>query len=178
MIPPPAVQRWADRAIRRVIPSVLQAYLCAVVEQELFARAPDADKQNARTFTTAAQIRAWATNHPGGETAAIRAVRDFAIDAIGIDGRGAGAIGATTHTEHYQRLVEDRMREVVQKFTERSDASQLSNFWQMNESVTFRKPMTSLRDVDAGGVILGATRDPYRGRGVHLETVRHVRRRQ
>ena len=80
------------------------------------------------------------------------------------------------HSEHYQRLVEDRMREVVQKFTERSDASQLSNFWQMNESVGFRKPMTSLRDVDAGGVILGATRDPYRARGVHLETVRHVMR--
>ena len=29
MIPPPAVQRWADRAIRRIIPSVVQAYLCA-----------------------------------------------------------------------------------------------------------------------------------------------------
>ena len=26
--------------------------------------------------------------------------------------------------------------------------------------------MTSLRDVDAGGVILGATRDPWRGRNV------------
>lgn len=176
MISPPAVQRWADRAIRRVIPSVLQAYLCAVVEQELFARAPDADKQTAQTFTTAASIRAWATRHPGGESVAIGAVRDFAIDAIGIDGRGADAVGATTHSEHYQRLVEDRMREVVQKFTERSDASQLSNFWQMNESAGFRKPMTSLRDVDAGGMILGATRDPYRGRGVHLETVRHVMR--
>ena len=176
MIPPPAVQRWADRAIQRVIPSVLQAFLCGVVEQELFASATDADKQNAQTFTTAASIRAWATRHPGGETTAIGAVRDFAIDAIGIDGRGADAVGATMHSEHYQRLVEDRMREVVQKFTERSDASQLSNFWQMNESVGFRKPMTSLRDVDAGGVILGATRDPYRARGVHLETVRHVMR--
>lgn len=176
MIPPPAVQRWADRAIRRIVPSVLQAYLCAVVEQELFARAPDTDKQNAQTFTTAASIRGWATRHPGGETAAIRSVRDFAIDAIGIDGRGADAIGATTHSEHYQRLVEDRMREVVEKFTERSDASQLSNFWQMNESAGFRKPMTSLRDVDAGGVILGAMRDPYRGRNVNLETIRHVMR--
>ena len=176
MIPPPAVQRWADRAIRRVMPSVLQAFLCAVVEQELFARIPDNEKQNAQTFTTAAAIRAWAIRHPGGETAAIRAVRDFAFDAIGVDGRGADAIGATTHSEHYQRFVEDRIREVVQKFTERSDASQLSNFWQMNEAPGFRKPMTSLRDVDAGGTILGATRDPYRRRNVHLETVRHVMR--
>ena len=176
MIPPPAVQRWADRAIRRVMPSVLQAFLCAVVEQELFARLPDNEKQNAQTFTTAAAIRAWAVRHPGGETAAIRAVRDFAFDAIGVDGRGPDAIGATAHSEHYQRFVEDRIREVVQKFSERSDASQLSNFWQMNEAPSFRKPMTSLRDVDAGGTILGATRDPYRRRNVHLETVRHVMR--
>jgi hypothetical protein len=36
--------------------------------------------------------------------------------------------------------------------------------------------MTSLRDVDAGGIILGATYDPYRRRRVQLETIRHVMR--
>ena len=40
MIPPPAVQRWAERAIRRAMPSILQAYLCGVVEQEIFAALP------------------------------------------------------------------------------------------------------------------------------------------
>jgi hypothetical protein len=39
-----------------------------------------------------------------------------------------------------------------------------------------RKPMMSLRDVDAGGVILAATRDPWRGKNVHLETTRQVMR--
>src|SRR5690606_36094559 len=66
MIPPPAVQRWADRAIRRIVPSILQAYLCAIVEQEIFCRASDSDKRSARTFTTAAAIKAWADRHPGG----------------------------------------------------------------------------------------------------------------
>lgn len=177
MIPPPAVQRWADRAIKRIVPSILQAYLCAVVEQEIFARAPDDDKAGARTFTTAASIKVWADRHSGGgETAAIRAVRDFAIDAVGVNGRGPQAIGATTHAEHYMRFVEDRMRQLLERFTARSDSSQLSNFWSSIESAVLRKPMTSLRDVDAGGIILGATRDPYRGRKVHLETVRHVMR--
>jgi len=177
MIPPPAVQRWADRAIKRMVPSILQAYLCGVVEQENFARAPDNDKASARTFTTAASIKVWADRHSGGgETAAIRAVRDFAIEAVGVNGRGAEAIGATTHAEHYARFVEDRMRQLLERFTARSDSSQLSNFWTSIESTALRKPMTSLRDVDAGGVILGATRDPYRGRRVHLETVRHVMR--
>lgn len=174
MIPPPAVQRWADRAIRRMAPSVLQAYLCAVVEQELFARAPDNEKGKARTFTTPAQIKAWAGSL-GGDPAAIAAVRDFGIEAVGVNGRGEAGIGATTHAEHYTRFVEDRMRELIQLFTIRSDASQLSNFWKSRGGAV-KPPMTSLRDVDAGGVILGAVHDPYRRRRVHLETVRHVMR--
>lgn len=173
MIPPPAVQRWADRAIRRMIPSILQAYLCAVVEQELFARAPDGEKSRAKTFTTPALIKAWASS-VGGDPAAIAAVRDFAIEAIGVNGRGEDSIGATTHAEHYERFVEDRVRELVQLFTGRSDASQLSNFWKTRGGI--KPPMTSLRDVDAAGVILGATHDPYRRRRVHLETIRHVMR--
>jgi hypothetical protein len=66
------------------------------------------------------------------------------------------------------------MHQLLDIFTARSDASQLSNFWASIETRDIRRPMTSLRDVDAGGVILGATRDPYRNRNVHLETVRQV----
>ncbi|MEQ8392741.1 MAG: DEAD/DEAH box helicase [Thalassospira sp.] len=176
MIPPPAVQRWADRAIRRAMPSIFQAYLCAVVEQELFAQAPDDKKESAKTITSGSAIYGWANYHVGGEVGAIRAATEFALEAIGLEGRGSDQIGASTHWEHYQRFVEDCVREIVQRFTARSDASQLSNFWKDNEAPGFRKPMTSLRDVDAGGTILGATRDPYRRRNVHLETVRHVMR--
>jgi len=174
MIPPPAVQRWADRAIARMIPSILQTYLCAVVEQELFCAASDTNKSSARHFTTAAAIKAWAERQTGGYPAAVRAVTDFSLEAIGINGRGGTGIGAATHAEHYRRFVEDRVRSLLDIFTQRSDPSQLSNFWQSIETRTLRRPMTSLRDVDAGGVIMGATRDPFRRRNVHLETVRQV----
>lgn len=175
MIPPPAVQRWADRAIRRIIPSILQTYLCAIVEQEAFAATADSDKANARHFTTAAAIKAWADRHPGGGyPAAVRAVTNFALEALGIDGRGDSGIGAATHAEHYRQLIENCVLELLDVFTQRSDPSQLSNFWQSIETRTLRRPMTSLRDVDAGGVILGAIRDPFRGRNVNLETVRQV----
>ncbi|WP_442583863.1 DEAD/DEAH box helicase [Mesorhizobium sp. ASY16-5R] len=176
MIPPPAVQRWADRAIRRMIPSAIQAYLCAVVEQEDFARASDASKGTARHFTTAAAVKAWAERFSGGYPAAVRAVTAFTLDAIGLDGRGEGRIGAATHTEHYGRFVEDRVLDLLNVFTSRSDSSRLSNFWESVQTREIRKPMTSLRDVDAGGVIQGAWRDPYRGRNVNLETVRQVMR--
>ena len=90
MIPPPAVQRWADRAIQSVSSGVIErvcfgqpqtfttaasirawatrhpAGRLSMRGDGLFASAADADKQNAQTFTTAASIRAWATRHPGG----------------------------------------------------------------------------------------------------------------
>ena len=176
MIPAPAVQRWAERAIRRIMPSVLQAYLCGVVEQEAFVRASGSEKGRARYFTTAAAIKSWAERDLRGYPAAIRAATDFALEAIGIEGRGAARIGATSHTGHYRQFVEDRMRAVLDLFVMRTDSSRLSNFWESKQSRELRKPMTSLRDVDASGVIKAATRDPFRGRGINLETTRQVMR--
>ena len=175
MIPPPAVQRWAERAIRRAMPSMLQAYLCGVVEQELFA-ASGADKDTARTFSTAAVIKTWADRHAGSNPGAIRAATEFALEAFGIEGRGPRHTGAAIHAEHYRKFVEDRVRELLELFTQRSDSSKLSNFWESRQTRDMRKPMMSLRDVDAGGIILAATRDPWRGKNVHLETTRQVMR--
>jgi hypothetical protein len=175
MIPPPAVQRWAERAIRRAMPSIMQAYLCGVVEQEIFASA-GTDKATARTFSTAAAIKTWADRHVGGNPGAIRAATEFALEAVGIEGRGQRQTGAATHAEHYRKFVEDRVREILSLFTQRSDSSKLSNFWESRQTRDMRKPMMSLRDVDASGVILGATRDPWRGKNVHPETTRQVMR--
>jgi hypothetical protein len=175
MIPPPAVQRWAERAIRRAMPSILQAYLCGVVEQEAFATVR-ANKSDARTFSTAAAVKTWADRHAGGNPGAIRAATEFALEAVGLDGRGARHTGSATHADHYRKFVEDRVRDILGLFTQRSDSSKLSNFWQSRETRDMRKPMLSLRDVDAGGVIQGATRDPWRGKNVLLETTRQVMR--
>jgi len=175
MIPPPAVQRWAERAIRRAMPSIIQAYLCGVIEQEIFASA-GTEKRMARTFSTASSIKTWADRHVGGNPGAIRAATEFALEAIGIEGRGQRRTGATTHAEYYRKFVEDRVREILGIFTQRTDGSKLSNFWESKQTRDMRKPMMSLRDVDAGGVIMGATRDPWRGKNVHLETTRQVMR--
>lgn len=175
MIPPPAVQRWAERAIRRAMPSILQAYLCGVVEQEEFAAA-GGNKSTARTFSTAAAVKTWADRHTGGNPGAIRAATEFALEALGLEGRGSRRTGGATHAEHYRKFVEDRVRDILGLFTQRSDSSKLSNFWQSRETRDMRKPMLSLRDVDAGGVIQASTRDPWRAKNVQLETTRQVMR--
>jgi len=156
-------------------PGDAQYYLCGLVEQEIFASS-GTDKSTARTFSTAAAIKTWADRHVGGNPGAIRAATEFALEAIGVEGRGQRHTGAATHAEHYRRFVEDRVREILSLFTQRSDSSKLSNFWESRQTRDMRKPMMSLRDVDAGGVILGATRDPWRGKNVHLETTRQVMR--
>jgi len=168
-------ERWAERAIRRAMPSILQAYLCGVVEQEAFATA-GANKSDARTFSTAAAVKTWADRHTGSNPGAIRAATEFALEAVGLDGRGSRHTGSATHAEHYRKFVEDRVRDILSLFTQRSDSSKLSNFWQSRETRDMRKPMLSLRDVDAGGIIQGATRDPWRRKNVHLETTRQVMR--
>ena len=137
---------------------------------------PARDKSTARTFSTAAAIKTWADRHVGANPGAIRAATEFALEAIGIEGRGHRHTGAATHAEHYRKFVEDRVREILSLFTQRSDSSKLSNFWESRQTRDMRKPMMSLRDVDAGGVILGATRDPWRGKNVHPETTRQVMR--
>lgn len=178
MIPPPAVQRWADRAIRRIIPSLLQAYLCGVVEQEAFQAAPDNAKDGAQGFRTASAVKTWADRMSASRTGggAVGAVADFALDAIGLEGREPGAIGASPYADHYRDFVEHQVSIILELFTHRFDPATLANFWTVKQSETIRKPMTSLRDVDAGGVIQAATRDPWRERRVNLETVRQVMR--
>lgn len=177
MIPPPAVQRWADRAIRRIIPSLFQAYLCGVVEQEAFQAAPEDAKHSAQGFRTASAVKTWADRmSAAGGGGAVGAVADFALDAIGLEGRQPGGIGGAPHADHYRTFVERQVAIILELFTHRFDPATLANFWAVKQSESIRKPMTSLRDVDAGGVIQAATRDPWRERRVNLETVRQVMR--
>lgn len=176
MIPPPAVQRWAERALRRIMPSLLQAYLCGVVEQQAFAAAPDDNKARARYFTTPSAIKTWAERDLGGYPDAIRAVTTFALEAVGIDGRGPNHTGATTASDHYGPFIENRIRAILDLFVARTDASKLSNFWEAKQTPDMRKPMTSLRDIDAAGVIKAAARDPWRGRNINFETTRQIMR--
>ena len=44
MISPPAVERWADKAIGRTIPSLVQTWVAGVRHNEAFVRASEARK--------------------------------------------------------------------------------------------------------------------------------------
>src|SRR3546814_14750691 len=105
MIPAPAVQRWAERAIRRIIPSILQAYLCGVVEQEAFERAPEDAKRAARSFRTAAAVKSWSDRHAGSGEGAIAALTEFSPEGIVLDGRLLQRTGPAPPAKSGQRRV-------------------------------------------------------------------------
>src|ERR1700730_1795573 len=56
MIAPPAIERWADRAIDRTIPSLVQMWLAVVRHQERFAAAAEGQKAQITLPTTVEQV--------------------------------------------------------------------------------------------------------------------------
>jgi len=65
MIAPPAVERWAENAIRRVLASLMQAW-AVMRENRDFIRTPDQAKSRAECFETIVPLRTLIRNDPAG----------------------------------------------------------------------------------------------------------------
>lgn len=154
MISPPAIDRWAANAIKRVMPSLFQAWLIGYVEPRLFAAA--ADKKKARQLWSVDNIRRLLEPIKNREKL-LPSFIDFALGAVGVTGRGQRLIGAAEHKDFYIALVTAEAREIYMLFVGHSaelGVTNLSKFWEGSTEV--RKPMMSLRDVEEGGLILPA----------------------
>lgn len=57
MIAPPAIERWADRAVVRVIPSLIQNWLIGKIYQEQFVADADPEKKRTRIFSKVSFVR-------------------------------------------------------------------------------------------------------------------------
>jgi hypothetical protein len=148
MIAPPAVERWADRAIERTIPSLVQTWVAGVRHQERFARASAGGKADAVLPITVEQMER-ALRDPRDFDDCVR----FVVQAIGVE----AVTGAPANPEYYTDLIRNaagRIRTVVEAgdFTGR-----LADLW-TNPMNNLQRPMTSLRDVDAAGWIRASER--------------------
>ena len=130
MIAPPAVERWAENALRRVLASLVQAW-AVMRENEVFVRAPDNTKSRTDCFETIVPIRALIRNDPTGFSARLG---DFALRAIGFEGRGTEALGSPVYGELYRALVDQK------KFRDLRTASEIStrHSASMNIGMTLR----------------------------------------
>ena len=148
MISPPAVERWADRAIGRTIPSMVQTWLSGVRYNERFLAAPDDQKAAITMPSTVEAAARLLRNRPDFDDC----VR-FVSAAIGI----GATTGAPTNPEYYGDLARSEIDRIRQVLDSKSYTGNLNEFWKATNTGLVR-PMTSLRDVDMQGRIEGSRR--------------------
>ena len=134
MIAPPAVERWADRAIDRTIPSLVQMWLAGVRHQERFVAASSEQKSQTMLPTTVEQVE--------------RLLRDgrsfddcvaFVVEAVGI----GAATGGPTNPVYYADLVRAAAARIQAVIASGDFTGRLSEFWG-NPLSGLQRPMTSL----------------------------------
>ncbi len=148
MIAPPAVERWADRAIDRTIPSLVQMWLAGVRHQERFVAAALEQKGQVTVPTTVEQVERLLRDP--------RAFDDcvaFVVEAVGIGAR----TGAPSNPIYYADLVRAAAARIQATIASGDFTGRLSDFWG-NPLTGLQRPMTSLRDVDAAGRIRASNR--------------------
>lgn len=166
MVQPAAIDRWADKAIERVFPSLLQAYLCGVVpSRELITAAPEAKRNVSANDAIPDIVR----HYRRGELALIERITRFIELAVGLRPEYC-----PEGTEHYRMLIRRKVEQLLKEWASSSlyAASPLQTYFRDRQD-PMMKPMTSLRDVDQGGQIRMAYRD-HRGRTQETGAVRDV----
>src|ERR1700732_411349 len=151
MIGPPAVERCAENAIRRVLASLVQTW-AIMEENRSFIRAADTAKAGTDCFETISPVRALIRRDPTGFSAQLG---DFILRAIGFQGRGPDALGRPVYAELYRSLVEHEVSRFTSSVRNFDTTLRLYEYWE-DSAAPFKPPMTSLRDVDEAGMIAAA----------------------
>ena len=150
MVLPAAIDRWAEKAIHRVIPSVMQAYLCGVTRFQEVAACGSNDKRNVAVLSRTEEVLLYLED-PRNRDRLI----EFVVHALGLTVRPPPEGAA-----YYENLVRSAILNYKRDMQVPSNRTTLfRNFFeQVNASL---RPMTSLRDVDRPGWIFESTTDAW-----------------
>ncbi|MCP5260356.1 MAG: helicase [Rhodoferax sp.] len=149
MILPAAVDRWAEKALVRVMPSFFQEYVCGMNAIERLCAADDDKKRNSPTFAMAPDVRDFLA-----VPANMKATEAFMEKSLGLsfspspEGKNYYRSLLKSQLTHYQQdLGVDRL----------VNSTRLVQFFAARNSLL--RPMTSLRDVDQPGLIHESSAD-------------------
>ncbi|WP_321858964.1 DEAD/DEAH box helicase family protein [Paraburkholderia tropica] len=152
MVQPAAIDRWAERAVERVFPSLFQAYLLGVVPSVELFRLPESEKGKVSDFSFIPNVRREFNSRGDGY---IREIDKFIELAVGLRENFA-----PEGEEHYRSIIDKQARNlIVDAWSSALWGSGTMDGYFKGQTDLMLKPMTSLRDVDLGGVIQASTRD-------------------
>ncbi|ARL87136.1 C-terminal helicase domain-containing protein [Burkholderia pseudomallei] len=143
MILPAAVDRWAEKALVRVMPSFFQEYVCGMNAIERLCAADDDKKGNSPTFAMAPDVRDFLVVPVN-----MKATEDFMEKALGL------SFSPSVESKSYYRSLLKRQLTHYQQdlgVDRLVNTTRLVKFFAMRNSLL--RPMTSLRDVDQPGLI-------------------------
>jgi hypothetical protein len=171
MIAPPAVERWAENAIRRVLASVVQTW-SLLEENALFIQSADDAKARLASYEVTSPLVA---QSKADLTGFVGTMGEFVLQALGFDGREGR--GAPIYGDVYRALVERELTNLARHLKTLEGPMRLQQYWE-DSATPLKPPMTSLRDVDEAGVITAGAYDALaRGtRTVHSDDLMHVMR--
>jgi hypothetical protein len=166
MIAPAAVDRWAERAVARVISSFFQTYLCGVRAVQALSEATDAEKQREPLFRETKDVR-------DRESLSFkREIEGFIGEAVGLRSPFAPVDDALVH---YKSLIHNQIADIFSDMgLPLFDGSELRNF--LTRRNLELRPMMSLRDVDKPGRIVPTGRDLRDNHKVDADTMTRVLR--
>lgn len=143
MILPAAVDRWAEKALVRVMPSFFQEYVCGMNAIEALCAAEDDKKRTAPVYLMATDVRDFLANPANMKTAEV-----FMEKALGL-----GFSPSPEGKVYYKALLKGELTHYQQDLNvdRLVNATRLAKFFEARDSLL--RPMTSLRDVDQPGVI-------------------------
>lgn len=151
MVQPAAIDRWAEKAVQRVIPSLFQSFICGVDAVRKFIVARDDEKDR---WKENASIPDFIPEYRENAKAFLSRISDFFSQAIGLrDGF------APEGEKFYQAMIASRLRTMLENMSEKNRCNSTLRSFFDSFGDTLQKPMTSLRDVDQAGYIRASAKD-------------------
>ncbi|MCC2636908.1 MAG: helicase-like protein [Moraxellaceae bacterium] len=152
MVQPAAIDRWAERAVERVFPSLFQAYLLGVVPTCEAIRLDEERKGEVPDFSFIPNVRR-KLNQRGD--AFISEIDEFIELAVGLRDSFS-----PEGEEHYRVRIDQNTRNlIVGAWSSPVWGSGTMDGYFKSMTDPMLKPMTSLRDVDQAGIIQMAPKD-------------------
>lgn len=149
MILPAAVDRWAEKALVRVMPSFFQEFVCGMNAIEALCGLENGDKKMAPAYAMATDVRDFLENPTN-----LRETEVFMEKALGLD------FSPSPEGKAYYKALLKKELSLYQKdlaVDRYVNATRIAKFFEARNSSL--RPMTSLRDVDQPGLIHESRRD-------------------